>query len=142
MPKPKYVYLVSDGKKITVTMARPKKLKIKNGKWSERFTRDIGEAITVHTDNPWIGTVGVYDTSKRWQIVQLAEDMSEHALSLAARKIQSKLDELFGQAAAENVMGYRCAPSSNAQRNYKWTPQGQLLHNAEEIVNGVCFRGE
>lgn len=140
---PQYLYLVSDGKTITTTTKRPPGLKVSSGNWYEcSFHHRLGEAITVYTDEPWVGTLGVYDISRKSQIKKLASDSRKHVLALVARRLESLVKTAFGEQAATEVSTYRYAIDSNSRRNHKWTPLGQLLFNVEEIISGVGFRDE
>ena len=143
MSTPTYLYLVSDGKKVSTTFEGPSDVKVNSFCWKFRcLLLPIGQAVTIYTDDPWTGTIGVYDTSEPTHVVALAKDMREHSLSLAERRIEEGMHTLFGSKASSEVRGYMHVFDSNQQRNHKWKPLAGLLWRVSELMKGICFRGE
>ena len=130
-----YAYLISDRKKVPITFEKPKSVRIGKKNWKERFRLPIGQCITVYTDDPWMGVIGVYDTSDKDQMVRMAIDIGNHSMYLAHRNIENGLHRLFGRDASDEVCGYKWAFDAERQRNHRWSPLAELLWNIEQILN-------
>jgi hypothetical protein len=137
-----HAYLVSDGKTVSVTFERPERVRVGKKHWKQRFRLRIGEGVTIYTDDPWKGVIGVYDTSNEEHLLKLLTDMREHSLSLAERRMEYEIHRLLGSEASSEVYGYMWAFDSNKQRNHKWSPLGRLLWDITQAMKGICFRGE
>ena len=143
MNAPIYLYLVSDGKKISTALDKPDDVILDEVCWRIRdHPFPIGQAVTVYTDGPWIGTIGVYNISEPTHVVALAKDMREHSLSLAERRIEEGMHILFGPKASSEVHGYMWVFDGDRQRNHKWKPLAGLLWRVSQLMKGICFRGE
>jgi hypothetical protein len=135
-----YVFLVSDKKKIWTTLDKPAGVTITGTTWKERITFEIGEAVTVYTDDVWDGTIGVYDVSRVEHVLALAKNMHEHSLALAERRIEAEVHDLFGDEASIEVQGYMWASSAHKQQNYVWSPMGGLLWRVCQAMKRICFQ--
>lgn len=129
----KYLFIVSDGETIRVLTEKPKGVEFLIGRGcyfeeSRRTVeRTIGQTITVYTDSPWVGVIGIYDTADPLQMFELAKGVRDHTASLAGRLIERDMTAAFGQEAASEVGKYRYCSHAGEQREFKWSPLGKLL---------------
>lgn len=135
-----YLYLFSDGKRVSALTQKPDDVTVGPEQWSVRgFKHQIGQAITVYTDGVWKGTVGVYDLDDPSHVLLALNHMREHSLALLCRRLEPEMCVIMGKKATCELWAARCVGRQKAAPK---SVKGTLLLKMSDGLNRLCFRGE
>ena len=122
---------------MSVSTVLPQDVSVVGDQWAFRsFSMRLGQAVTLYTDDVWVGPIGLYDVSDQGHIISMFEDAGAHALSLLRRRVERSIFEIMGREASLAVWAYRCRMSDNECLD----PEGDILWSICEAINDLCYR--